>query len=355
MVSYSILLYRLYDIAEEIQLYLVEKILAENKPTSRLKLSRIRPKSVHIPNPPVSVELGEDNIYLPGGLFAAKFTAKIYDLGVVSIILRLILPEDYTYEKIKELSVYLNDTEELEYLFLKRRDEIRETLASTLINPGDRNFNEDYIIYFFTRWDQKWDPAPLLLGEAEPVSPQVRGDTLRHTFSYGEGDLTIITWSSALVYDKTGSYDIPDLLEFALTQLLELRYYDSVLSTETAIMYNAIDEAETVTQFRRLGQYRHIMNKLMELVLEINETTERIQNSIKITEDVFYARVYGAALSIFRTTTWAESIQRKSSVIMQNYSFLSNRLTSQQSNLLELAIVLLIILEIILSLSNLFH
>jgi len=351
----SIWLYRLYDIAEEIHLHLVEKILAESKPTSRLKLARIRPKSIHIPNPPVTVELGEDEIRLPGGFFTARFTAKIYDLGVVSIILRLILPEGYTYEKIKELAVYLTDTEELEYLFLNKREEIRETLAQTLIRPGVRNFDEDYIIFYFTRWDKKWDPVPLLLGEAEQVSPQVRGDTLQHTFSYGEGDLAIITWSSALIYDNAGSYDIPDLLEFALTQLLELRYYDSVLSAETATMFNAIDEAETVAQFRRLGQYRHIMNKLMELVLEINEITERIQNSIKITEDVFYARVYGTALSIFRTKTWAESIQRKSFVIMQNYSFLSNRLANQQSNLMELAIVLLILLEIILSLPNFFR
>lgn len=351
----SIWLYRLYDVAEEIQLPLVEQILAESKPTARLRLSRIRPKSIHIPNPPVTVELGEEDIILLNERFPVKFTAKVYDLGVISIIMRIVLNDPCTYEKIRDLAVYLSDTGELEYLFVKKRDEVREALAQTMIRPGYRGFEEDYIIFYFRWWNQGWDPVPLLLGENEPVSRQVRRDTLQHSFTYGEDDLTIVTWSSALVYDRTGSYDIPDLLEFALTQLLELRYYDSVLSEEMAKMYDAIEEAEAVTQFKRLRQYRHIMNKLMELVVEINEITERIRNSLKVTEDVFYARIYGAALAIFRTRTWMESIQQKSSVIMQNYSFLSNRLVNQQSMLLELAIVLLFLLEIILTLPSFFH
>jgi len=354
-VANSIWLYRLYDVAEEIQLPLVEKILAESKPTARLKLSRIRPKCIHIPNPPVTVELGDDRISLKNEQFPVKFLGKIYDLGVISIIMRILLPLPCPYEKIKNLAVYLTDTEELEPLFLKKRDEVKEALARTMVRPGNRDFEEDYIIFYFSHWNRDWDPVPLLLGEDEPVSQQVRRETLQHSFTYGEDDLAIITWSSALVYDRTGSYDIPDLLEFALTQLLELQYYDSVLSEEMAKMYGAIEEAETVTQFRRLKQYREIMNKLMELVVEINEITEKIQNSLKVTEDVFYARIYGTALSIFRTKAWMESIQQKSSVILQNYSFLSNRLVNQQSMLLELAIVLLFLLEIILTLPEFFR
>ncbi|MEW6273788.1 MAG: hypothetical protein AB1556_01530 [Bacillota bacterium] len=351
----AIWLYRLYDVAEEIQLHLVEKILAESKPTARLRLSRIRPKSIHIPNPPVTVELGEEDILICKERYPVKFIAKVYDLGVISIIMRILLSGSCTYEKIRDLAVYLSDTEDLEYLFVNKRDEVREALAQTMIRPGYRGFEEDYLLFYFRQWQKEWDPVPLLLGENEPVSQQVRRETLQHTFTYGEEDLTIITWSSALVYDNTGSFDIPDLLEFALTQLLELRYYDSLLSEEMTKMYDAIEEAEAVTQFRRLGQYRQIMNKLMELVVEINEITEKIQNSLKVTEDVFYARIYGAALAIFRTRAWMESIQQKSSVIMQNYSFLSNRLVNQQSMLLELAIVLLFLLEIILTLPSFFH
>ncbi|HHW43800.1 MAG TPA: hypothetical protein GXX25_08330 [Desulfotomaculum sp.] len=352
----SIWLYRLYDVAEEIRLDRVEQTLAHIKPTSRLRLSRIRLKSVHIPNPPVTVELGEERLNLGSRDFRVRFTGKVYDLGVISLIMHILLPTDAAYRTILDLAVYLYENDQpIEGIFQAKLEEIQKSLAGAMIGPGLTGAEEDYTLFFFQEWRQDWDPVPLLLAEKEAIGPQVRKETLQHSFSYGPEDLAIITWASALVYDAAGSHDIPDLLEFALTQLLELRYYDDLLSNEMARMYDAIEEAERVTQLRRLGQYRHIMNRLMELVVDINEIMERIQNSLKITEDVFYARVYGAALAVFRTRAWVESIQRKLSVVMQNYTMLSNRLVNQQSTLLELAIVILFLLEILLALPGLFH
>jgi len=351
----SILLYRIYDVAEEIKLDLVEQFLKSSKPTARLKLSRVRTKSIRIPNPPVTVELGEEKISLSGQSYQTRFTAKIYDLGVISIAMCIILPHYCSYKTITDLADIINTEPSIEKIFVSKREEIREALKSALIQSENVGFEEDYVIYYFRNWQKEWDPLPLLLGEQEEFSPQLRKETLKNSFSYSKDDLAIITWSSAIVYDASGSQDIPDLLEFAATQLLELRYYDHVLSNEMSRMYDAIGIAETVTQFRRLGQYRRIMNRLTEIIIDINEITERIQDSLKVTEDVFYARIYGAALSIFRTRTWLESIKQKSAVIMQSYSMLSGRLINQQSMLLELAIVLLFFLDIILSLLSLLH
>ncbi len=355
----SIWLYRLYDVAEEINLEIVEQSLAHTKPTSRLRISRARLMSVHIPNPPVTVELGEEWIRLGQQDFHARFTGKVYDLGVVSLCMQIILPEGYSYREIKELALSLGEDEVIDRItkdiFKKKLAEVTGSLSRAMVRPEFKGAEEDYILFFFQEWNREWDPVPLLLAESEPVSPQVRRETLQHSFSYGPDDLTIITWASALVYDAAGSHDIPDLLEFALTQLLELRYYDNLLSEEMGKMYGDIEEAEKVTVLRRMGHYRHIMNRLMELVVDINEILERIQNSLKVTEDVFYARVYGAALAVFRTRAWVESIQRKLSLIMQNYTLLSNRVVNQQSVLLELAIVLLFLLEIFLNLPSLLH
>jgi hypothetical protein len=350
----SILLYRIYDVAEEIKLDLVERVLSSSKPTARLKLSRARTKSIHIPNPPVTVELGEEKISLSGQSYQTKFTAKIYDLGVISITMCIILPHYCNYKTVMNLAGIISTEPGIENIFASKREEIREALKSALIKSENIGFEEDYVIYYFRNWQKEWDPLPLLLGEQEEFSPQIRKETLKNSFSYSKDDLAIITWSSAIVYDAKGSQDIPDLLEFAATQLLELRYYDQVLSDEMSRMYDAIGIAETDTQFRRLGQYRRIMNRLTEIVIDINEITERIQDSLKVTEDIFYAKIYGAALSIFRTRTWLESIKQKSAVIMQSYSMLSGRLINQQSMLLELAIVLLFLLDIILSLFSFF-
>ncbi len=345
-------LYRIYDVAGEIKLDMVEKLLSQIKPTSRMKPSRIKPKSIHIANPPVLVELGEEVRELNGRPHSVNYFARIYDLGVISVVMRISIPPDYSYGQIHGLAVHLNNDEGIEPLLEQRLEEVCRTLGEAMIKPEKTGFVEEYSIYFFHNWEPGWDPAPLLLAETEPLSDQFRREVLANSFSYGKDDLAVITWDSALVYDASGSADIPDLLEFANSQLLELRYYDSLLSREMDKMYAALEESETIARYRRRGHYRKIMNCLMELVIDISEITERIQNSIKLTEDVFYARVYGAALNIFRTRAWAESIERKITIIQQNYSMLSNEVATQQSTILELAIVLLIMLDILLALGG---
>ena len=53
-------------------------------------------------------------------------------------------------------------------------------------------------------------------------------------FSYHEDDLTIVQWDTAFVYDRTESARaIEDILEFANSQLLELRTYDALLDTSS--------------------------------------------------------------------------------------------------------------------------
>lgn len=344
--SNSIWIYRIYDINEEINLKSVEQILAPAKPTRRLRLSRVQPKSIHIDNPPVTVDLDYIDITLAGTRYSAFVSARIFDLGVVSIILKIQLPDGTSYEELQKASIYLNTTDQLEAVFLNFLETLKKSLKIE-VSPSREHYIEDFIIYFFKTWDSSWDPVPILLGEKEPLSDQVRKETLKNSFSYGLGDLAIITWDSALVYDSEGSTDIPDLLEFATTQLLELRYYDDILSHELVRMNEAIDLAEKGGWWTRLRYYRNIMRNLMKVVIDITETTEKIQNLLTVTEDVFYARVYGSALSIFRTREWTDIIQYKVSLIQRNYSMLSDEVINHRSMLLELAIVALFIFEII--------
>ncbi len=349
----SFWLYRIFDVAEEINLERVEQILAQTRATSRMKLSRVRSKSIQIKNPPVTIELGEETVTALQMHFKATFSARIFDLGVISIVLRIALPAEFDYDNIHKLSIYMYNTDSMEPLFENKLSQIQRTLHDAMFKPMLSGFVEDYTIYFFRNWNPQWDPAPLLLAETESLSEQAKRDLMVNSFTYGREDLTVITWDSALVYDASGSADIPDLLEFANSQLLELRYYDNLLSDEMRKMYQAIEDVGTVPRYGRRKQYRRIMNELMELVADVSEITERIHNSLKVTEDIFYARVYSSALNIFRTRAWADSIERKISIIQQSYSMLSDEIVTQQSTLMELAIVLLIMLEIVLGLSKL--
>lgn len=349
----SVWLYRVYDIAEEFDLGRVEALLAREKPTGRMRLSRVRPKSIHIENPPVAVELGAEKITLNGREFAGVMHAKIFSLGVVSLTLRITLPPGLDYGELQKMSILLNTTEEPEPLFENHLQALLQVLSGVVIPTKKEGFTEDFTLFYFREWDKTLDPVPLLLMETEPVSRQVRDETLRNSFSFGPDDLAIITWDTALVYDAEGSADIPDLIEFALTQLLELRYYDGLLSEELNLIYDKIEEADRARFYLRLTDYRKITKDLLKMVADVTEITEKIQNAIKVTEDIFYARVYGAALAIFRTQTWTDSIQRKISVIRETYAMLSGEIYNQRSMMLEMAIVFLIVLEIVLGLMRL--
>jgi hypothetical protein len=129
--------------------------------------------------------------------------------------------------------------------------------------------------------------------------------------------------------------------------VLELRYYDRELTREMARMYDDIEHADRVSWFSRGGQYHAIMRHQMKISAEISETIEKVDNLIKVTEDVYYARVYASALKILRSGQWSESVSRKIDVIRENYSMLSDEVRIQHSNFLEWVVILLIAFEIV--------
>jgi len=80
-------IYRLYDVADEINLDLVEALWSSrNKIASRLRLEKISTDSIAFKNPPVLVELGSHEMTFANVTYLAEIKAKIFDLGVVSLL-----------------------------------------------------------------------------------------------------------------------------------------------------------------------------------------------------------------------------------------------------------------------------
>jgi uncharacterized Rmd1/YagE family protein len=88
------------------------------------------------------------------------------------------------------------------------------------------------------------------------------------------------------------------------------------------------------------------MAKQMANSAEISEVIEKVNNLIKVTEEVYYARVYATALRVLRSRLWSESVSRKIDIIRENYSMLSDEVRIQHSNFLEWVVIILIALEL---------
>ncbi len=337
--------YRIYDIGREIDLNWLERALAQSYYTARTSFVRVKPKSIMIEDPPLSIQMHPVRVERDGRSFEFSVVARVYDIGAISFC--------FVYEN---QEADLGALEEIAFLFagqeglsgfyvqyLKTLGEIvRPHIKNFAINP---DFFEDYSVYVTDRRDDSIDPVPLLIGERINISPQMREEIVKNSLSYTTDDLAVLSWDSALLCNPESPTDLIDLIEFANVQVLELRYYDRELTREMEKMYDDIEHADRLSQFQRGRKYHAIMAKQMESYAEISEVIEKVNNLIKVTEDVYYARVYATALKVMRSGLWSESVSRKIEVIQENYSMLSDEVRIQHHNFLEWIIIILIALE----------
>jgi len=197
---------------------------------------------------------------------------------------------------------------------------------------------------------ERVDLAPLLSGEQRALSTAARQDLLRQCFSYYTDDLTVLTWDRAFIYEPRGDSDVIDVLEVANAQLLEMRYYDEVLDAELPRMYDLIERAQRTVPLFAPWRFANLARRLTTLVAEVTELTERVDNALQVTEDVYLARVYAAALELFRVPAFGAAVDRKLSIIRDSYTALYHEASAARSALMEAVIVGLIATEIVLAL-----
>jgi hypothetical protein len=156
----------------------------------------------------------------------------------------------------------------------------------------------------------------------------------------------VLTWASALVVEPVvEDTDVQYVLEFANAQLLELRWYDAVLDSEVPAIQSRFRQARQ--GFHLLGRrYSRLLESLQTRVADSVELIERVENSLKVTDDVYLARVYAGALEEFRERTWRSGIERKIAIVRGTYDMLNSESLVRRSETLEIIIVLLIAFEI---------
>lgn len=229
-------------------------------------------------------------------------------------------------------------------------DAVLETIRPACSNERVSDFDEDFVVYYFQdKVPENWDVVPLLLKDRTPVSPETRAETLANRFTYAD-DVCYLAWDSAVVYDPSGSLDVPDLLEFANAQFLELRYYDNALNEAIDRTYDELETAEKGSTGSRQTSYRKIRGRLMELMADVSTLTSNINNALQVTEDIFYARIYTRYLDLLRASVWKDNIENKMLVIQRSYNLLNEEVSMYRfeyigmSAVTLLAIILLLII-----------
>lgn len=352
-----ILIYRIFDVAVEINLSVIDQRAFEG--ARRLKFSKYPyMKAIEFAEPPVAFDLQPFSKSLFDRDIKVNVVAKAYEFGVVSIAFDIPIPEGTAFSDLEAVTRSLDVDESIDSEAAGYVSQLMDTLAGAVTGAEvKKDFLEDYTIFYVEKLGgddittegflKSYDPSRLLLYEARGLSAFTARDTLRHSFSYYPDDLIIIHVDNALIIDPTGSFDMPDILEFANAQFLELRYYDHVLDVELESIYTELSSKRKVSLFR-LHEYRRLVEKMTRTVSEITELTGKVNNALKLTEDIYYSRIYRSFMSLLRSRDWETSITDKLQVIINTYKMTHDEIALQRGHLLELGIIILIVLEIIL-------
>lgn len=350
--------YRLYDVGYAIDLTRALDLLAASSP-DRVRPVRGEGQALQIQNPPITVLLGTELLVVGTAAHEVEMSARIFDFGVVSLRARVRAPQLQSWEAYTALGQSLEHHPGIETSVVHHLRLLTERMAPAIERPQIASVREDYTVFRVTRVEgghgdvvtaqrlAELDVVPLLLNESRALSVEARRELLPHRFSYYSDDLAILTWDNALVVEPgEQDTDLQYILEFANAQLLELRYYDAVLDAELPRLYDAIDAARARRSVFPGRRFAGLLSRLQAQVADSTELVERVENALKVTNDVYLARVYSASLELFRGKAWRAGIDRKLAILRDTYSMLNQEAQAARSETLEIAIVMLIVAEL---------
>ncbi len=354
-----ILCYRVFDVGSEILLDDVERAGLAGK---RAALSRDGAQALVFAAPPLDVELGSRKTEILAGRREVEVTicARLFDYGAVSIEIEVPIAPGTDLATMLPVCDELYESSRVDALARTELDALVGKLGTALRGRHDWRGAETYTVVFLEEVDGgmratdllAWPLlSKLLVGERDatrPLSEAQTRDVLKFSHSYFEDDLVVIDWNSALVLEPSGSRDIPDILELATSQLLELRYYDGIFERQLSRLYDDLAKARGRGSIF-FSPYPKLARDVVRRLMEVAELTERVDNALKIIGDFYLGRVYESAVQRFRIRDWQASTDKKEALLTQAHALVRSESDARRSTLLELVVILLIFLELALA------
>jgi hypothetical protein len=294
VLSPHIALYRLFDLADEIDLARLG--------TPRLRPSRPRLGAVRFQNPPAQLELGVRSVEGVSGLLAAR----LYEFGVASLSFRVHLGERLPWEAFVEKALAMPELPFWEGFFMAELAALEPYLQGTLLRPEEKRLSEEFAVYHALGLEgakahaPPVDLTPLWMGTREEFAPEVRREMERYRYSYSTEDLALLGFDRVLILDSEGIWDVADLVEFVHAQLLELYYYDRVLTEE-------LERVPQVLRVRGLwgyGRLQHLRRHLMARHAEIADVKARMEGPCASPRTSSTPRSTGPPWSFTGPTSW---------------------------------------------------
>jgi hypothetical protein len=353
--------YFIFDIADTIDLTKLTSVAGQDPQRAQLQLRAVSsPGQIEFAVPPIITSLPDATI---DGM-KAKAQIKLYDYGTVAF--RFSVSFHGCWSDFSELARKMRQSESFVNEASKMLRELSPELSRGLTKPHDP-LMEDYFVFEVEQFNERTNAnqllgqykaavASLILGESQSVSLSEQDEALRINFSYFEDDLTVVHWDTAFVYDtREGAEAVESILEFANTQLVELRTYDTQLDAHLDEIYKLKLPKTNVPFFFGKHKVEQRAEHLRYLLMDIRELTERASNALKIIGSAFYARLYRAVAMRLGLPDWEQQIDSKLNTIAEIYRYAADEAQETRALILELTVIVLILIEVVIGLLSLHH
>ncbi|MBK8258869.1 MAG: hypothetical protein IPK82_40200 [Polyangiaceae bacterium] len=372
-----IICYRIFDVADVLVLAEAEDLLLRAQVARASMVMRPPPLrktgALAVAAVPLHVDVGTKRIVLPEieRSLLSHVSVNLFDYGKISVVFEIPIRQGTALDELRPLCQELYESQVVSSIALEECGTYRERVRTALHrNNSDARATgpngeelpprmEAFTIIFVEELEGKplakdvlaWTGLPkLIIGEAadRPLGEKQTRDTMQHADGYLDNDLVVIDWNSAFVLEPSGSRDIPDILEFARSMLLQLLVYDDHLDVELRQINHEFTKRRGSGVSVLNTRYRKLTHEVSARLIEVTELNERIENSFKIIGDYYLARVYRTAVARFGIPVVRESVARKHLIVHKVYDMLKGEVELLRGQALELTIILLIVIEVVL-------
>lgn len=338
-----------FDVGDEIRLDHAEKLVG-TRLAEEAKEERLKPDYLRYRAPPLYLALPERSMKVGKRALKVRVDAKLYAFGALT--LRYWVPIQGALPAVSRFVSKLEQSNPLKRLAAAEAKRLVGELNDAI--PGSSlSAPTEYLLFAVKTFSPKgpadalpkkhWKDIGLLLKREPRVLSFQELTEAREGFSYYPDELVVVDWSAALVVDPRGSYDILDVLEYAVLELLELRTYDQKLD---AILDKAYEDVARAKRFHwRSGKQ---LNDLLKAQADVADIVSKVENALKPIGDQYLAKVYRAAAREFGLNEWKHSVQHKLTALKDIYLALAEHLEAQRGLALEMLMLALFIGEIIL-------
>ena len=335
-----------FELGLSVRLDAAAQRLKQDVERTKFRRNRRAPKYFDYDPPPLRILQHGQQINV--GKFFTKPQAEItlFDFGGCSVSYQIDISGPMSH--LIELGEVLYDNA---FLLEDARERVRQLMTELGDSISRANLSEsveDFAVYHLEEFDGglsistlledgSREFASLLRAEKEELGQEEIRDALGTRTSYGADDCAVIDWNGALFFGDNVD-DVRAVLEFCNVEFLEMRFLDEQLDDQLEEAYGALTTGKK-------GDAN--LAKVARLQVDSAILYEAVENALKLLGDQYLARVYSLASAKFHLPEWNSSIRRKLDTLDSIYQKLSDGAAQRRSEILELVIVALILVEVV--------